>query len=159
MTSDDDRFRALEARLSHLEDILAIYQLLSAYGPAVDRGDAEAAAAYWLEEGLYDWGGGIAEGAAGLKDMVASERHQSMIAAGAGHVLSQPHITIEGDRATALCYTRLYRREGEVFVLARLSINRWELERRPEGWRVKTRINRLLDGSPAARAVLTPVSG
>lgn len=156
MTSQEDRIGALEARLQKVEDMLAIYQLLSAYGPAVDRGDAEATAALWVEDGSYDWGGAIEEGCAGLKAMVKGERHQGIIAGGAGHVLSPPHITISGDRATALCYSRLYRREGESYVLARLSANRWELMRTGLGWRVKSRINRLLDGSPGARALLEP---
>jgi hypothetical protein len=38
----------------------------------------------------------------------------------------------------------------------RVSANRWELERVGGTWRVVRRTNRLLDGTPEARALLTP---
>lgn len=156
MPNDTDRLAALEAKVQHLEDTVAIYQLISAYGPAVDRGDADATAALFDEAGTYDWGGAVENGRDGLKAMVRGERHQGIIASGAGHVLSQPRIEIAGDRATAVCYSVLFRKDGEAFVVFRLSSNRWELERIEGSWRVMNRVNRLLDGSPEARALLKP---
>ena len=40
--------------------------------------------------------------------------------------------------------------------LERVSANRWELERIDGTWRVIRRTNRLLDGTPQARRLLTP---
>jgi hypothetical protein len=127
---------------------------LSAYGPAVDAGNEDATAGLWLEQGSYDWGGAVEKGRDGIKAMVKGDRHQDIIAGGAGHVLSQPHIALSGDHATVVNYSRLYRREGEGYVVFRLSANRWELERTETGWRIRARTNRLLDGSPAARTLL-----
>ncbi|MDO9487571.1 MAG: nuclear transport factor 2 family protein, partial [Sphingomonadaceae bacterium] len=58
MAGDEARLALLESRLRELEDRLEIYQLLSAYGPLVDSGDAEATADLWVADGVYDWGGG-----------------------------------------------------------------------------------------------------
>ena len=40
MSDTEARLAALETRLRDLEDQVAIYQLMSAYGPLVDSGDA-----------------------------------------------------------------------------------------------------------------------
>ena len=82
------------------------------------------------------------------------EFHQKLIAGGAAHVLGVPHILIEGHRAVATCYSRVFRHGEGGFELWRVAVNRWELVRTPEGWRASYRTNRLLDGSEAARALL-----
>ena len=38
MATIDERFAALERRVALLEDQVAIYQLMAAYGPAADSG-------------------------------------------------------------------------------------------------------------------------
>ena len=160
----------IETRLRALEDQIAIYQLLSSYGPLVDSGDAEATAALWTEDGVYDWGGGPkpADGTAVPKEgnagaaysraevaaMVAGKNHQGLIAAGAGHVIGLPHVVVDGDTAVATGYARLYGWNGEHFVVLRVSANRWELVRTPEGWRVANRTNRPLNGTDEPRALL-----
>jgi SnoaL-like domain len=169
MSDTEARLAALETRLRDLEDQVAIYQLMSAYGPLVDSGDAEATAALWVEDGVYDWGGGpkpaegtpMKEGAAGaaydraaIADMVRGPYHQQIINEGAGHVIGLPHIVIDGDTAIATSYSRLYRRDGENFRTWRVGANRWEFVRTPDGWRVKQRINRVLNGEAEARALL-----
>jgi hypothetical protein len=169
MSDTETRLAALETRLRDLEDQVAIYQLMSAYGPLVDSGDAEATAALWIEDGVYDWGGGpksaegtpMKEGAAGaaydraaIADMVRGPYHQEIIQGGAGHVIGLPHIVIDGDTAIATSYSRLYRRDGDNFRTWRVGANRWEFVRTAEGWRVKQRINRVLNGSAEARELL-----
>ncbi len=169
MTDIETRLAALESRISGLEDQVAIYQLMSAYGPLVDSGDADATAALWVEDGIYDWGGGpppapdapVKEGPAGaaysrsaIADMVRGAYHQEIIHGGSGHVIGLPHIVIDGNRATAVSYSRLYRNDGENFRVWRVGANLWEFVRTPGGWRVTTRTNRVLDGSEEARAVL-----
>lgn len=156
MDSLEERVGALEKKLTRLEDTIAIYQLIASYGPAVDRGDADATAALWLADSTYDWGGTLVCGGEGVAAMVESERHRGIIGTGAAHVASLPHITFDGESATAIGYSRLYRRDGDHFQLFRLSANRWELVKTREGWRVRSRANRLLDGAPEARALLEP---
>jgi ribosomal protein S19E (S16A) len=43
MANIDDRLAALERRIRLLEDQVAIYQLMAAYGPAADSGSTERA--------------------------------------------------------------------------------------------------------------------
>jgi hypothetical protein len=169
MSESEARIERLEARLRALEDQLAIYQLMSAYGPLVDSGDAEATAALWVEDGVYDWGAGAppepgtpvkegpagaASGRAAIAAMVRGPYHQDIIQGGAGHVIGLPHVLIDGDRATAVSYSRLYRKDGENFRVWRVAANLWEFARTPEGWRVTLRTNRVLDGGAEARDLL-----
>jgi hypothetical protein len=169
MSDTEARLAALEGRLSELEDQVALYQLMSAYGPLVDSGDAEATAALWVEDGIYDWGGGpkpapgapMKEGAAGaaysqaaIADMVRGPYHQEIIHGGSGHVIGLPHIVLDGDTAVATSYSRLYRRDGENFRVWRVGANRWEFVRTPQGWRVKNRVNRVLNGDEEPRRLL-----
>jgi hypothetical protein len=175
MSNIEKRLAALEAKVHALEDQVALYQLMSAYGPLVDSGDAEATAGLWTEDGVYDWGGGPApapgtpvkegpvfkEGAAGaaysqaaIADMVRGPYHQEIIQGGAGHVIGLPHLKIDGDTAVGTSYSRLYRRDGDNFRTWRVGANRWEFIRTPDGWRVKQRINRVLNGDAEARDLL-----
>jgi SnoaL-like domain len=170
MSDLEQRFAALETRLKELEDQVALYQLMSAYGPLVDSGDAEATSNLWVEDGIYDWGGGstppapdapVKEGAAGaaysraaIADMVRGPYHREIIQGGAGHVIGLPHIVLNGDTAVATSYSRLYRRDGDNFRVWRVGANRWEFVRTPDGWRVKTRVNRVLTGDEEPRVLL-----
>jgi hypothetical protein len=170
MSDMEQRFAALETRLKELEDQIAIYQLMSAYGPLVDSGDAAATSNLWVEDGVYDWGGGstppapdapVKEGAAGaaynraaIADMVRGSYHQDIIEGGAGHVIGLPHIVLKGDTAIATSYSRLYRRDGDNFRVWRVGANRWEFVRTLDGWRVQTRVNRVLTGAEEPRALL-----
>jgi hypothetical protein len=54
MADIDDRLAVLERRIALLEDQVAIYQLMSAYGPAADSGSTERATSLWTEAGVYD---------------------------------------------------------------------------------------------------------
>ncbi|WP_405854989.1 nuclear transport factor 2 family protein [Streptomyces sp. NBC_01515] len=45
---------ALTAKVRVLEDQVEITQLVAQYGPAVDSGSGEAAAALWTEDGVFD---------------------------------------------------------------------------------------------------------
>lgn len=170
MACDEARLARLESRVRELEDRQEIYQLLSAYGPLVDSGDADATSHLWIDEGVYDWGGGpkpangaevAKEGWAGaaysrdeIASMVRGDGHRSIIEGGAGHVIGLPHVLLSGDTAVATGYARLYRWDGAGFAVARVSANRWELVRTAEGWRVAHRTNRVLDGGEEPRGLL-----
>ena len=151
----EDRLAVLETRLQAAEDELAIIRLLNSYGPLVDSGQSEAAAAMWIEGGHYDYSGG-AEATApdGLIAAYEGPEHQGLIAAGCSHLTATPRITLHGDRAEALAYSYVVkRRDGEWFFY-RAAINHWSLIRTSDGWRIERRTNRLLEGTEDSYALM-----
>ena len=146
---------SIEARLAALEDREAIRRLIASYGPLADLGDAQAAAALWTEDGTYDIGThGAHRGHRGIAALLESDEHRQLIAGGAAHILSAPLIDLDGDRATARTYSCVLRKNGNVWVAHRVAANHWQLARTQAGWRVTGRVNRLLDGSAEARALI-----
>jgi hypothetical protein len=151
----ENRLRAVERRLLAVEDELAILRLIASYGPAVDTGDGAAVSRLWAEEGSYEVGGMTPfVGADEVGRLVEIDEHQGYIQQGCAHVLSLPRITLRGDLASAVNYSRLYRHDGRTWFVARVSANYWSLAREDRGWVVVDRRNRLLNGDAAARALL-----
>ena len=143
-------------RLRALEDREAIRDLIARYGPLADAGDAEAVAALWSEEGSYAVGGmGEACGRAAIAALISGPLHQSLLADGCAHVLTSPAIDLAGDSAVARCHSVVFRHEDGEWAPVRVAANRWELRRGADGWQVVRRDNALLDGSAAARALLS----
>jgi hypothetical protein len=145
---------SLEERLQRVEDQLAIYQVISAYGPSADATNMEVIKQLWHEDGIYDVDGhGYLVGHDGLQQGFDAEFHQTLVAHGAGHASTLPHVLINGDRAVATHHGTLFEHKDGRFELIRLIASRWELSRTPDetfGWRVTKRTNRLLDGSQPA---------
>jgi ketosteroid isomerase-like protein len=155
MSSQQQELAELRTRLQAVEDRAAITQLVAAYGPAVDSGDAAAAAALWTEDGWYETDPTPLVGAQAISDMVDGPLHQGFISSGAGHLLGPVHIKINGDSAVAVGYSLLVRHSGDgTFTVFRCSANRWELSRTGQEWKVASRRNALLDGSASARDLL-----
>jgi uncharacterized protein (TIGR02246 family) len=154
MAQVDEELLRMSNTLRVLEDEREIVRLISSYGPAVDSGRSEVAAAIWTEDGVYDTDSAVWRGRAEIAAMVEGSGHQHLIAEGAAHVVGVPHIRVNGHRAVATCYSRVFRHGGGGFEVWRVAVNRWELVRTPEGWRTAYRTNRLLDGSAAARELL-----
>lgn len=143
------------ARIAALEDREAIRDLIARYGPLADAGDCAGAAALWTEDGVYEVGGfGAYRGRAAIQALLEGESHQALIHGGAAHMLSPPLIELAGNRATARTYSVVFRKIGEGWEAHRVSANMWHLARTDEGWRVERRINRLLDGTADARALI-----
>ncbi|MFE3543778.1 nuclear transport factor 2 family protein [Nocardia sp. NPDC059177] len=148
---------ALVRRVRVMEDKWQILELLSAYGPAVDSGSADATAEIWTEDGEYDVDSGRLCGRGELRAMVGSAPHQGFITEGSAHMLSLPHVEVDGDRAVAIGHTQLVLKVPGTtadFQVARITANRWELVRTDGRWRVERRVARLLDGRSEARALL-----
>ena len=150
----------LAARVRALEDQAEITQLVAQYGPAVDSGSGEATASLWTEDGVFD---AVPQrrmrGQTEIADMVHGAGHQSLIRNGCGHVLTVPHIVIDGDEATGRSYALNIRWDAEAdrFWVARVSANTWRWVRTAsDGWRVAERINANLDGTPEHRTLLAP---
>ena len=146
---------SLAARVLELEDREAIRNLIASYGPAADNGDTVRAGEGWAADGQYDIDGfGIVEGPQAIAELLDGESHQGLIHGGAAHVLSPVEIHLDGDMATAVGYSCVFRWTGESFEAHRVAANRWTLTRTPNGWRIAHRVNRLLNGSAEARAVM-----
>ncbi|WP_298670958.1 nuclear transport factor 2 family protein [uncultured Sphingomonas sp.] len=151
----DDLLAPLERRLALIEDELAIQRLLASYGPLADAGLGQRAAALWTDDGAYDPGGvSRAEGRTALVEIYHGERHQSLIQRGSMHMTAPAQISLHGDRAEAVGYSVLALNAGNEFKLLRASINHWILARTEQGWRIVERVNRVLDGSAEAQALL-----
>ena len=147
---------SIETRLRALEDYIALHAIIAAYGPAVDTPDGAAVAAAYVEQGQYLAGDFAFVGLPAIQGLVDIATHQSYLAQGCAHVLSPHRITIDGDTATAQGHSVVFVRGDGGWTAERVSANQWRFVRTPQGWKVAQRVNRLLDGSAAARALLAP---
>lgn len=140
---------ALASRVQALEDELAIHRLIVRYGLAVDIGDADRTAAVFVEDGIYDADVRLMRGREDVRDMVRGERHQSMVS-NCAHMIGPAVVGLDGERAIATGYSRVYLKKGETIGIYRVSFNRWELERRDGQWSIVRRVTRLLGHAEAA---------
>lgn len=142
---------ALTQRVQALEDELAIHRLIVRYGLAVDSGDATRAAAVFTPEAVYDVDVRIMRGRGEVAEMVNGDHHQHMVGHCA-HQIGPAVVRIDGDRAVALGYSRVYLQSDKGIGVYRVSLNRWELTRSERGWLIARRVTRLL-GHPDAVAI------
>jgi hypothetical protein len=147
------RVAALETRVRQLEDHLAVMRLINSWGPAVDTGSSQEAADLWDQDGVLDSDLSRLEGPAAVRAMVESEGQRALIAQGCAHVQSAPVITVDGDRATATAYSQVLLHTQDGHEVWRVSANHWECRRTPDGWRLTTRLNRVIDGTSDSSAV------
>ena len=139
----------LARRVRALEDELAVHRLIVRYGLAVDTGDAEGAAALFTEDTVYDVDGPLRmEGREGVRAMVRGARHQAMLPHCA-HQIGPAVVAVDGDRAVATGYSRVYVRREAGIEIYRVSFNRWELVRRAGPWHIARRTTRLLGHAEA----------
>jgi SnoaL-like domain len=144
----------LAARIRRVEDELAIRRVILSYGPAADAGLAERAGTLWADDGEYDWDTEqpALRGPAAVARMLEGSGHQSLIAAGVAHFAGPPLIEVDGDRATALSYSLVLRRDDDQRVYVwRLGAARWEFARDDDRWRIHRRTHRQLDETGAGR--------
>ena len=151
----------LAARVQALADQVEITQLVAQYGPAVDSGSGDAAAALWTDEGTFDAVPHLRmKGRDDIAAMVHGDGHQSLIRNGCGHVLTVPHVVVDGDQATGRSYALNIRWDADAgrFWVARVSANTWRWVRTTQGWRIAERINANLDGTAEHREMLAPAA-
>jgi uncharacterized protein (TIGR02246 family) len=147
------RVTELAERVQRLEDELAIHRLLVSYGLGVDAGDADRGAAVFTEDGVYDADVGRMEGREAVRAMVRGARHREMVGFCA-HQIGPAVVTFEGPgRAAATGYSRVYLATRAGTHVYRVSMNRWELEKRDGAWLVARRTTRIL-GHPEALSVI-----
>jgi len=149
-----DRLAALEARVRELEDQAAILRLMNSWGPAVDTGLPEEAAALWTDDCVLDSDYASLEGPAAIHEMTLSDGQQSLITQGCAHVQGYPVIAVDGDRATATGYSRVDLHTADGYEAWRVSANHWEFRRTPDGWRVARRTVRTIDGEEEPKRLL-----
>jgi ketosteroid isomerase-like protein len=149
-----DVVNALEARIARLEDQLAIHRLINSWGPAVDTGQAEAAAALFSDDAVLKSDMSHLIGPAAIEEMVHSDGQQALIRQGSAHIPAFPLVEIDGDSARALGYSRVYLHTESGYEVWRVSANYWEFRRTANGWRVSRRVNHVIDGGPEAQELL-----
>lgn len=157
MTNVEATLADLQAEVGRLRDHVAISQVIASYGPLVDTSDrierSSVLARLWTEDGIYDIGG---VGNKAGREQIAEgfvESHFGMVGTGVAHVMGLPFIEVDGDRATALCYSQVMVPEGDRWFAWRVAANLWELDRTAEGWKVARRVNRLVGGDGEAYGV------
>lgn len=150
MDTLEKRVDDLTRRVHALEDELAIHRLIVQYGLAVDVGAADRAAAVFTEDAVYDVDVGVMRGRQAVRDMVLGARHQSMVGRCA-HQIGPAVVELDGDRAIASGYSRVYLQEENSIRIYRVSFNRWELERRAGRWLIARRTTRLLGHEEVTR--------
>jgi hypothetical protein len=159
---------SLDARLRAIEDRLAILNLIASHPPSADTGADYFARAVYVEDGAMDLGGG--KGAAGndaIGAIMTTPEHKAAIAGGLAHFAGLPRIEIDGDTAVVTSYLQILTPDNGAepvavpghgaskgFRIHRVGANRWELVRTPDGWKIKRRMLRPLDGSEPAREIL-----
>ena len=161
--------QSVEDRLRAIEDRLEIYNLIASHPPSADTGGKEHVAASWVEDGVFDRGENLSSprGRDTIANHVLTPEHQAAIARGLAHFTGLPHVAIDGDTAVVTSYLQILvpQTQGEAvevpnhgsskgFRVHRMTANRWELVRTPQGWKIKRRTLRPLDGSDGARQVL-----
>jgi hypothetical protein len=166
--------RTIEERLRAIEDRLAIYDLIATHPPSADTGAGDYTARVWTDDGVFDRGGEFArpQGGAAIGAVSTSPEHRRAIEQGIAHFAGLPYVRVEGDTAFAISYLQILvpDRVGPVFEVPnhgssrgfhvhRVAANRWEFMRTGEGWRIKGRTIRPLDGSPQARELLRAALG
>ena len=144
----------LATRLRRLEDESDIARLIASYGPAVDAGDADAAARLWATDGVYAVDGWRMESRADVRAMIASDSHQKLVAKGCCHFLGPCVVTVDGNSAVAVCESLVLIRDGDGYRLWRCTAHHFVLRRAEGGWRIATRTSRVLNGNPDAHALL-----
>jgi ketosteroid isomerase-like protein len=129
----------IERRLQYLEDEQAILDTLYGYGHGLDYGHEDAWIDCWTEDAILDWPGrALMRGHAELRAGFRNHTHAPQ--AFHKHVVVEPRIVIEGDRATVTSmYARLDRYEGGPKIRA-FGRYRDTLVRCKDGrWRIKER--------------------
>ncbi len=160
--SDDQQ--DLAKRIQALEDRLDIIQLIMSYPLALDSGSSEYARSAWSPTGIFDRGNenpaehsGNYLGAYGVDKIIEETTGPAVRKArehGMAHLMTAPHVVIDGDRAVATNHNQLVQWNGETFVSPRITSNRWELVRQNGRWKIERRILRLLTGSKESRELL-----
>jgi hypothetical protein len=169
MAAESTSGKTLEERVRMIEDRLAIYNLIASHPPSADTGAGEFVASVWTEDGVFDRGAEFPRptGRAAIAGGSSNPEHHRAIEQGIAHFAGLPYVRVTGDTAVAITYLQILvpDRVGPVFEVPnhgssrgfhvhRVSANRWEFVRTGEGWKIRRRTLRPLDGTLPARDIL-----
>jgi hypothetical protein len=161
--------RTLEQRIRAIEDRLEIYNLIAGHPPSADTGADYYARAVYTEDGVFDRGENLsgAKGNAAIGASLKAPQHQAAIEGGLAHFAGLPYVALDGDKAVVTSYLQILtpNKSGEPievpnhgssrgYHIHRVVTNRWELVRTTEGWKIKRRSIRLVDGTEPSREIL-----
>ena len=160
--------RTIEDRLRAIEDRLEIYNLIASHPPSADTGADYYTRVAYVEDGELDLGRGApVTGNESIAAITKTAPHQAAIAGGLAHFAGLPRIELEGDNATVISYLQILTphptaEPREVpnhgvstgFRIHRVAANRWELERTADGWKIRRRTVRTIDGTELPRDIL-----
>ncbi len=159
--------KTLEQRVRDIEDKLEILNLVASHPPGADTGSDDFVATQWTEDGVMDLGAYSETGRGNIASIVRRTEHRAAIAGGICHFAGLPHIELNVDTAIVTSYLLILvpQTEGQAvsvpnhgtgkgYRVFRAGANRWDLVRTNEGWKIKHRVSRPLDGSEPARQIL-----
>jgi len=158
----------LEDRIRAIEDRLEIYNLIASHPPSADTGADYYTRVAYVEDGELDLGRGKAmTGNAAIAAATKTPAHQAAIAGGLAHFTGLPRIELDGDRAVVTSYLQILTPHPTAaphevpnhgvsngYRIHRVAANRWELERTADGWKIRRRTVRTIDGSEPPRKIL-----
>jgi len=133
---------SLLARVARLEDLAEIQRLFYDYRRHLDARDLHAYSRLFCEDGEWSGRTGSAVGPDAIQAMLEANLSPNPPAPGATswHIVSNPLIDLDGDRATASTTWALIRRgEGDAPALVLLGHYDDVLERESGRWRFKRR--------------------
>ena len=145
----------LVARVRLLEDEREIGRVLTRYCLSVDLGDAEARAEPYTDDTVIDLGAASQfHGSEGARQLVLDDRHQAIVGRCA-HTMGPFVIDVDGDRATATGYVRVYVSDLDMANprLWRISYTQLGLERADTTWRIANRLSRPLGADDGAEVL------
>src|SRR5260221_5635085 len=158
----------LEQRVQAVEDQLEIYALIASHPPSADTGADYYTRQVYTTDGIFDLGDEL-EGArenVAVAAITKTPGHQRAIASGLIHFTGLPFIELRGDEAYVTSYLQILTPDprGEPREVPNHGVtngyrihgvwaNRWSLVRNSEGWKIKSRQLRLLNGSDAGRQI------
>ncbi len=162
--------QTLEDRIRVVEDKLEILNLIASHPPSADTGADYYTRTVYVEDGEFDVGRGkAAVGGEEIAAMTTTPAHQAAIAGGLAHISGLPRIELDGDKAVVTSYLQILTPHptaephevpnhgvSKGFRVHRVAANRWELERTAQGWKIRRRTVRTLDGTEPAREILRP---
>ena len=168
MPRSDTATGTLEERMRAIEDRLAIYNLIASHPPSADTGADYYTRAVYADDGVFDRGphaGGTSKEE--IASVVKTPAHQAAISGGLAHFCGLPYIELDGDRAAVTSYLQILMPDpngapvelsnhgtSKGFRIHRVAANRWELARTADGWKIRRRTVRTIDGSEPPREIL-----
>jgi hypothetical protein len=119
-----------------VEDVLSIHKLLADYNHAVDRGDGDAFAAMFVDDGSLRRGAEVTKGSDDLRDFARG------LPPGIRHLATNVSIDGDGDDATTRAYLQVWSTKGGAAESRLLvsGIYADTLVRDGDAWRFVTRV-------------------